>query len=110
MQLLLAEGHAVGALVNSRVRLMGTHHDLVQGAVVLVLTMVGTLLDSTFDTLVCMTAHKKASFCFGFGYSLAHKREIILEKPSNVAFCMEIWYPNSVGRGHDPADQLTFFC
>ena len=74
MQLLLAEGHAVGALVNSRVRLMGTHHDLVQGAVVIVLTMVGTLLDGAFDALVGMTVHRKASFEFGFGNSMVSVR------------------------------------
>ena len=90
--LLLPEGLAVGAGIHSGVHLMGAHQDPVQGTVVLVLTVVGTLLDSTFDTLVCMTAHKKASFCFGFGYSLAHKREIILEKSSNVAFCAGLCY------------------
>ena len=41
---------------------MGTHQDLVQRAEVFVLTMVGTLLDSAFDALVCMTVHKETSF------------------------------------------------
>lgn len=58
--LLLAEGHAVGALVNSGIHFMGTHHDFIQGAVVFVLTMVGTLLDGTLDALVCMTVHRKS--------------------------------------------------
>ena len=62
VQLLLAEGHAVGALVHGGIHLVGTHQDLVQGAVVLVLTMMGTLLDGTFDALVCMTIHKKPPF------------------------------------------------
>ena len=69
--LLLAEGHAVGALIDSGVHFVGTHQDLVQGAEVLVATMVGTLLNGTFDTLVCMTVHRKASFEIGFGNSMA---------------------------------------
>jgi len=63
--LLLTEGHAVGALVYGGVHFMGTHHDLIQRAVVLVLTMVGALLDGTFDALVCVTVHKIASFDLG---------------------------------------------
>ena len=58
--LLFPEGHAVGALVHGGVHLVGAHHDLVQRAVVLVLTMVGTLLDGTLDALVCMTVHSKS--------------------------------------------------
>jgi len=57
LSLLLAEGHAVGALVRGRIHLVGAHHDLIQGAVVFVLTMVGALLDGTLDALVCMTVH-----------------------------------------------------
>ena len=56
--LLLAERLAVCALIHSRVSLMGTYQDLVQGAVVLRLAMVGALLDSTFNTLVCVTVHR----------------------------------------------------
>ena len=55
--LLSAEGSAVGALVDSRVSLVGTNQDAVQGAVVLVLAVVCALLDGAFDTLVGMTAH-----------------------------------------------------
>ena len=50
---------------------MGTNQNLVQGAVVLMAAMVGTLLDGAFDALVCMTVHKKASFEIGFGNSMA---------------------------------------
>ena len=60
VQLLLAEGHAVGALVHSGIHLVGTHQDLVQRAVVFVLTMVGALLDSAFDALVCVTIHSNS--------------------------------------------------
>ena len=36
---------------------MGTHQDPVQGAVVGILAVMGTLLNGTLDTLVCMAAH-----------------------------------------------------
>ena len=58
--LLLAEGHAVSALVLSGICLMGTNHDPVQGAIVLVFAMVGALADSAFDGFVGMTVHKKS--------------------------------------------------
>ena len=59
LQLLLAEGHAVSALVYSGIHLVGTHQDLVQGAEVFMAAMVGTLSDGTLDTLICMTIHNK---------------------------------------------------
>ena len=65
---------------------MGADQDLIQGAVVLVAAMMGTLLDGTLDTLVCMTVHRKASFEIGFGNSMGSFRKIIHEKRSNVAF------------------------
>ena len=55
--LLLAERLAVGALIRSGIHLVGTHQNLVQGAVVLVAAVMGALLDSTLDALVCMTVH-----------------------------------------------------
>ena len=36
---------------------MGTHQDLIQGAVVLVLAVVSAGLDGAFDALVCMAIH-----------------------------------------------------
>ena len=68
---LLTEGFAVSTLVSSGIGLMGANQNLVQGAVVLVAAMMGTLLDSAFDALVCMTVHRKASFEIGFGNSMA---------------------------------------
>ena len=65
--LLLAEGHAVGALILGRIALVGTNTDLVQGAVVLVFTMMGTLVDSTFNALVCVVVHDISSFLLGSG-------------------------------------------
>ena len=71
MQLLLAEGLAVGALIGGGVHFVGANQDFIQGTVVLVAAMMGALLDGTFDTLVCMTVHRKASFEIGFGNSMA---------------------------------------
>ena len=88
--LLLAEGHAVSALVLGGICLMGTNHDPVQGAIVLVLAMVGALADSAFDGFVGMAVHKKASFDFGFGSSMCRRSENRLEKCSNLAFCRRI--------------------
>ena len=36
---------------------MGTHQDLIQGAVVLVLAVISAGLDGAFDALVCMAVH-----------------------------------------------------
>ena len=58
--LLLAERLAVSALISGGIHLVSTHQDLVQRTVVLVTAVMGTLLDGTFDTLVCMTVHSKS--------------------------------------------------
>ena len=71
---------------------MGTHQDAVQGAVVLVLTMVGTLLDGTLDALVCMTVHRKASFEIGFCSSMDSGGESIQESFSKLAKMTLLWY------------------
>ena len=71
---------------------MGTHHDLVQGAVVLVPAMVGTLPDGAFDALVGMTVHRKASFKIGFGNSMGSVFKIMLAKVSNVAKSLFLCY------------------
>jgi hypothetical protein len=60
--LLSAEGSAVGALVDSRVSLVGTNQDSLQRAIVGIIAVISTLVDSAFDALVCMTAHKISSF------------------------------------------------
>ena len=57
-QLLLAEGHAVGALILSGVGLVGTHQDALQGAVVAGGGVVGALMDGAFDALVCVSHEK----------------------------------------------------
>ena len=71
---------------------MGTNQNLVQGAVVLMAAMVGTLLDGAFDALVCMTVHKKASFEIGFGNSMVGFLKTIPEKVSNVAKSLFLCY------------------
>ena len=64
---------------------MGADQDLIQGTVVFLAAMMGTLLDGTLDTLVCMTVHKNASFEIGFGSSMDRFRKTMLEKLSSVA-------------------------
>ena len=50
--LLLSERLTVSTLIHGGVHLMGTHHNAVQRAVVLIFTMMRTLLNGTLDTLV----------------------------------------------------------
>jgi hypothetical protein len=81
--LLLPEGLTVGALVHSGVHLMGTHQDPLQGTVVGIVTVIGTLGDGAFDTLVGMAAHcVPPPFCF-FGSSMPCHRENIRGNPSS---------------------------
>ena len=58
---LLAEGLAVGALVHGRVCLMGTNQNTLQRAEVGILAVMGALLDSTLNALVCMAIHSLSS-------------------------------------------------
>ena len=81
--LLLPEGLAVGALVHSRVCLMGAHQDLVQGAVVLVLTVVSAGLDGAFDALVCMAVHIEFLLLIWYAVSMSPKRDL---KPGKNSF------------------------
>ena len=55
--LLLTERLAVSALIHSGIGFMSTYQNPIQGTVVLVITVIGTLLDSTLDTLICMAIH-----------------------------------------------------
>ena len=57
MQLSLAEGLAVGALVLRGVCFMSTHQNAVQRAVVLTVAVISTGLNGAFDTLVCIVVH-----------------------------------------------------
>ena len=53
----LTEGLAVGALIHSRILLVGTHQNAVQRAVVCGVAMVCAGLDGAFDALVCVFVH-----------------------------------------------------
>ena len=59
---LFLEGFAVGALIHGGVHLVGADQDLVQGAVIGALTVVGALLDRTLDALVAVAVHSHSSF------------------------------------------------
>ena len=65
-KLFLAEGHAVGALVNGRIGLVGAYQDFVQRAVVCVLAMVSALRNGAFNALVYIAVHMLSSFCLGY--------------------------------------------
>ena len=55
----LAERLAVGALILRGIGFVGTHQNSIQGAVVLAVAVISTLLDGTFDALVSMAIHSK---------------------------------------------------
>ena len=55
--LLSAEGHAVGALFHGGIAFVGAHQNLVQGAVVFALAVVGALADGALHTFVGMAVH-----------------------------------------------------
>ena len=57
LSLSLTEGLAVGTLVLSGIYLVGTYQNAIQRTVVLAIAVVGALLNSTFDTLVCFAVH-----------------------------------------------------
>jgi hypothetical protein len=56
--LLLAEGLAVGALIHHGVGLVGAHQNPIQGTVILLVAVISTLLNGTFDTLICLAVHR----------------------------------------------------
>ena len=56
--LLLAEGHAVGALIHAGVGFVSTHKDPIQRAEVLSIAMMGALLDGAFNALVGVAIHR----------------------------------------------------
>ena len=58
LDLLLAEGLTVGALVHGGVGLMGAHQDAIQRAVVLAVAVISALLYGAFNTLVCVAIHR----------------------------------------------------
>ena len=83
---LLPEGLAVGALIHSGVRLVGTHQDAVQRAVVGLVAVVSAGLDSALDALVGILVHVRSSFLLCSWIVWA---DIWI---SCVAFFREMWY------------------
>ena len=60
--LLLAEGLAVGALVNSGIGLVGAYKNTIQRTEVFGVAVIGALLNGAFDALVGVAAHNNSSF------------------------------------------------
>ena len=56
LDLLSFEAHAVGALLDLGISLMSTYKDLVQSAVVFLVTMIGALMNSAFNVVVFAAA------------------------------------------------------
>ena len=84
--LLLTEGLAVGTLIHSRICLMGTHQDALQGAEVCVLAVMSALGDSTLNALVCMAIHGRSSFWFDIT-SMPGKQGFIHAKYMRFSCC-----------------------
>ena len=63
--LLLTERHAVGALVDCGVVFMCAYQNPVQGAVVLIVAVMGALMDGALNALVGMIVHNRyPPFCW----------------------------------------------
>lgn len=56
LNLLSFEAHAVGALLDLGISLMSTYKDFVQSAVVFLIAVIGTLMNSAFDVVVFAAA------------------------------------------------------
>ena len=63
--LLAGKGHAIGALLYRGIGFMSADFDLIERAVVLQITVVGTLSHCTFNCLVCIAVHDSSSSLFG---------------------------------------------
>ena len=60
--LFFTEGLAVCALGYGRIGFMRAYQNMVQRTVILMVTVMSTLLDGTFNTLICVTFHMRSSF------------------------------------------------
>ena len=81
--LLHPEGLAVGTLVHSRVALVGAYQNAVQGAVIYIVAVVGALVNSAFDALVCVVVHNSSSF-FGDEDSMRVARPFIHKESEGI--------------------------
>ena len=71
VNLLLNEGHAVGALVDGRVGLMGADADAIEGTVILAAAVVAALGDMAFDAVVCFFRKMTHSYFLLFESTLS---------------------------------------
>ena len=75
--LLLTERLAIGALIHSRICLMGAYQNPVQRAEIGILTVILALLNGTLNALVCMGIHSLLPPSLGDGVRLPAKSENI---------------------------------
>ena len=73
--LLHPEGLAVSAGVHSGIHFVGTHQNPLQRAVVFVVAVMGTLLDSALNGLVGMAVHKRPPFDLDSGIVWPQRRK-----------------------------------
>ena len=71
MQLSLAEGLTVGALILSRIGFVGADQNAIQRAVVLSIAVISAGLNGTLDALVCIVIHSFFLLLFGFWLSMS---------------------------------------
>ena len=83
--LLLAKRFAVGTCIHSGVSLVGAYLDLLQRAVVGIITVVCALGNGALNALVCVTVHSQFLLLFEFGISMASGKKIIQAKFSFFA-------------------------
>ena len=91
--LFLPERLAVGALIHGRICFVGTHQNLVQGAVVFGVAVIGAGLNGAFDALVCITVHVLFLLLIWYAISMTQRKE--RNRGNNflfVAFCIHPWY------------------
>lgn len=88
---LLLEGLAVGALIDSRIGLVGAHCDCVERAVFGAVTVVGALIDRAADSRVLVgTIHEKDLLCLiSFLFSPAGG-ELYVDKCNALSYTFHI--------------------
>ena len=78
---------------------MGSDQNLIKAAVVLTLTVIGTLLYGAFNTVVCIAVHGCFSpfskFPLQYGQKFKKKSENYLP---NIEFIREMWYVEEENR------------
>jgi len=90
--LLFTEGLAVGTLVSSGVHFMSTHQDPLQRAVIGILTVMLTLLNSTLNALICMAIHGFILLLFMMGLDCPHAQKTYISYRLTIDFFFGIQY------------------